>query len=162
MEKKTEGKTPYTSTQETETENLRKALADERVKNEALSRRCIRLGEALDAALRAEDNRVEKRMFGIINRNCYRKIALEENRKAMLAERKRRIAHDKQAAAAYEKACHRNATALCGSAVIGFSAVIFGFAGFIHTALAATIAGVALMAFGWSLNTCVYLLGRCE
>ena len=155
MEKKTEGKTPCTSTQETETENLRKALADERIKTEALSRRCIRLGDALEAAIRAEDNRIENNMFATINGNC-------DRRKALLAERKRRIAHDKNAAAAYEKACKKNALALCASAVIGFSAVIFGFAGFIHTALAATIAGVALMAFGWSLNTCVYLLGRCE
>lgn len=167
MEKKTEGMKPLEhnpTTQETETtphpavieaEQLRRMLSDERTKTEALSRRCIRLGEALDAAIRAEENRTEKDMFATINGNCY-------HRKALVAEGNYRMARARKAAAAYEKACQRNATSLGISAVIGFGAILFGFAGFIHTAVAATIAGVAAIAFGWSLNTCVYLLGRCE
>ena len=140
---------------EIEVERLRKELGDERVKVDALSRRCIRLGEALDAAVRADENRTEKDMFNIINGNCY-------HRKALKAEWKRRCVYDKKVAAAREKACKKNAFALCASAVIGFGALIFGYAGFIHGALAATIAGASAVAFGWALNTCVYLLGRCE
>lgn len=159
MKKETEKtRTP----EELEIERLRKELGDERVKVDALSRRCIRLGEDLDAAVRADENRTEKDMFDTINGNCYRKTALEENRKALVAANKRRIANDKKAAAAYEKACRKNAFALGASAVIGFGALIFGYAGFIHGALAATIAGASAVAFGWALNTCVYLLGRCE
>lgn len=147
---------------EVQVANLRKALADERVKTEALSRRCIRLGEALDAAILAEDNRVEKDMFNHINGNCYRKTALEENRNAMVARQKRIWENQKKAAEAYDKAIRKNAFSLGTSAVIGFGALIFGYAGFIHSALATTIAGTAAVAFGWALNTCVYLFGRCE
>lgn len=141
--------------EELEIERLRKELGDERVKVAALSRRCIRLGEALDAAILAEENRTENDMFNIINGNNL-------HRKALKAEWKRRCVHDKKVAADREKACKKNAFALCASAVIGFGALIFGYAGFIHGALAATIAGASAVAFGWALNTCVYLLGRCE
>ena len=138
-----------------EAENLRNALADERTKTEALARRCIRLGSALDAAIRADENRQEKDMFAHINGNCY-------HRKALTAEGMRRRELERKAAEKFEDACKKNAFALGASFVVGFAAVIFGFAGFIHTALAATIAGAALIGFGWALNDCVYLLGRCE
>lgn len=138
-----------------EAERLRKELIDERIKTEALSRRCIRLGEALDAAILAEEERAEKKMFDHINGNCY-------HRKAVAVASKRRKAHDKKMIEAFEDACTKNAVALCTSAVIGVGAIILGFAGFIHVALAAIIAGGASMAFGWALNDCVYLLGRCS
>ena len=139
---------------EIEADRLRIELSNERIKVEALSRRCIRLGEALDAAILAEDNRVEKDMFNHINGNCH-------HRKAMIAENKRRKAHERKMAEAFEDACTKNAIALCASALVAFGAIILGYAGFIHTAVAAIIAGGAAIAFGWALNDCAYLLGRC-
>lgn len=138
-----------------ETDNLRNALAEERFKTEVLARRCIRLGEALDAAILAEDNRVEKSMFDHINNNCY-------HREELIAANKRRIALEHKLAKAYRKACRKNAVALTFSAVAVFAALLLGFTGFIHSVFAAILAAIGLMAFGWALNDCVYLLGRCE
>lgn len=140
---------------EIEADRLRNELCEERIKVNVLSRRCIRLGEALDAAIQAEDDRIEKGVFDIINSNS-------ANREALLVEGKRRIASQKKAVAEYEKACKRNAISLACSTVIAFGAIIFGFAGLVHAALAATIAGIAITAFGWALNDCVYLLRRCK
>lgn len=140
---------------EVEAANLRMALADERVKTEALARRCIRLGDALDAAIMAEDNRIEQSMFAHINGNhCHR----EE----LIAAAKRRMVHEQKMAKAHRKACRKNAVALSISAVAVFAALLLGFTGFIHTVFAAILAGAGLMAFGWALNTCVYLFGRCD
>lgn len=139
---------------EIEAERLRRELCDERTKTEALSHRCIRLGEALDAALLAEDNRTEKSMFDHINGNCY-------HRKALKIANKRRMVHEQKMAEAFENACTKNAISLCASFVVCLVAIILGFVGFIHTAVAAILAGCALMAFGWALNDCAYLLGRC-
>lgn len=155
MNKKAESKTPNATPQENEIAELRKALTEEQIKTEALSRRCIRLGEALDAALRAEDNRIEKEMIDVVNENsAYRKAAA-------IAEKRRRI-RDKKAIAAYEKACTRNAISLGLSMVICFCAAMFGFADIINPGLGAAIACVSFIAFGWSLNTCVHLIGRCK
>ena len=140
---------------EVETMNLRNALAEERLKTEVLARRCVRLGEALDAAILAEDNRVEKSMFDHINSNCYQ-------REEMNAANKRRIAHELKMAKAYRKACRKNATALTFSTVAVFAALLLGFTGFIHAVFATILAGIGLTAFGWVLNDCVYLLGRCD
>ena len=137
-----------------EADRLRAELADERAKTEALSRRCIRLGDALDAAILAEDNRTEKSMFDRINGNCY-------HRKAMVAAYQHRKAREQKMAEAFENACTMNAISLCASFVVCLVAIILGFVGFIHTAIAAILAGCALMAFGWALNDCFYLLGRC-
>ena len=140
---------------EIEADRLRIELNNERIKTDALSRRCIRLGEALDAAILAEDNRVEKDMFNHINGNCY-------HRKAMTAANKRRKANERKMAEAFEDACTKNAIALCASALVAFGAIILGYAGFIHSAVATIVAGCAVMAFGWALNDCVSLLGRCS
>ena len=155
--KKTEGMKPQEprNPEAMELDRLRIELHNEKIKTVALSRRCIRLGEALDAAISAEDNRVEANLFGIINKNAVHKEA------AAIA-RKRSRAREKNAAVRYEKACKQNAILIGASAAVGFGAVLFGFAGFIHTVLASTIAGASLIAFGWALNTCVNLLGRCE
>lgn len=168
MEKKTEGMKPLdlTTTHETqastnphpaeiEAENLRKALSEEQIKTEALSRRCIRLGEDLDAALRGENDRIEKEMFDIVNEHS-------EKRKADEIAMKRRIAREKKAAEAYERACKRNIVALALSTVICFLSAMFGFTGIINPALGAVIACISFIAFGWSLNTCVALIGRCK
>ena len=140
---------------EIEANRLRIELNNERIKTDALSRRCIRLGEALDAALLAEDKRFEKEMFAHINGNCY-------HREAMSVAAKRRRAQERKMAKAFDKACAKNAVSLCASVVVGFIAIILGFVGFIHAAVAAIITGGALIFFGWALNDCAYLLGRCD
>lgn len=137
-----------------EAERLHRELAEERTKTEALSRRCIRLGQALDAALEAEENRTERDMFDIINCNY-------ERRKAAAAAEKRRRVAKRKAVAGIKKACRRNAVALTVSAVLGFTAALLGFAGFIPAIVATVIGGIFALAFGWALNDCVYLLGRC-
>lgn len=149
MEKKTESKILHDTSKELEIANLRAALADERIKTEALSRRCIQLSAALD-----EDAKTEKEMIDMVNRNSAR-------RKAEAAAKKR-LRKKQQEIEAYEKACTRNAVALGLSMVIGSGAVILSIAGIIHPVLGAVIAGVSMIAFGWALNDCVYLLGRCE
>lgn len=138
-----------------EAENLRKALSEEQIKTEALSRRCIKLGVALDAALRVENDRIEKEMIGMVNEHS-------EKRKVEEVARKRRIAREKKEAEAYKKACTRNAVALGLSVVICFLSAMFGFAGIINPAIGAVIACISFIAFGWSLNTCVALIGRCK
>lgn len=140
---------------EIEADRLRAELCEERIKTEALSRRCIKLSGALDAAILAEENRAEKSMFDHINGNCY-------HRKAIVVAGKHRSAYERKMAKVYRKACKRNAFALCASAVATFAAILFGFTGIIHTVFAAILTGCALMAFGWALNDCVYLLGRCK
>lgn len=140
---------------EIEAANLRNALADERIKTDALARRCVELGQALDGAILAEENRAEKSMFDHINGNCY-------HRKAVTVAGRRQAARSKKIAAAYRKACKKNATALCVSVVAGFAALLFGLTGLIHTVFAAILVGIALIAFGWALNDCAYLLGRCK
>ena len=154
MKKETESAKPTPSQSENELKRLRAELADERIKTEALSHRCIRLGEALDAALLAENNRTEKDLFDHINGNCY-------HRKAMAVANQRRQVRERKMAEAFENACTKNAISLCASFVVCLVAIILGFVGFIHTAVAAILAGCALMAFGWALNDCAYLLGRC-
>lgn len=140
---------------EIEADNLRNALVDERIKTDVLARRCIRLSEALDAAILAEDNRVEKSMFDHINDN-------HDHREELIAANKRRLVHEQKMAKAYRKACRKNALALSISAVAVFAALLLGFTGFLHAVLAAILAGIGLTAFGWALNDCVYLLGRCD
>ena len=140
---------------EIENECLRKALAEEQIKTEALSRRCIRLGTALDAVLRAEDNRIEKEIIDLVNEHS-------DQRKAEEIARKRRMANARKAARAYKKACTRNSVALGLSMVICFLSAMLGFAGIINPAIGAVIACISFIAFGWSLNTCVTLIGRCK
>lgn len=147
--------TPNYHPAEIEAARLRIELNNERIKTDALSRRCIRLGEALDAALLAEDKRTEKDMFDHINGNCY-------HRKAMRIATKRRRLQEQKMAEAFEDACTKNAITLCVAAVSCIASIILGFAGFIHSALAAIIAAGSLLVFGWALNDCVYLLGRCD
>ena len=153
-EKDSTAKTTTPTPAEIENKRLRQELADERSKTEALSRRCIRLGEALDAAILAEENRTEKSMFDHINGNCYHREALQ------VAARHRKV-QERRMAKAFENACTKNALSLCASFVVSLVAIILGFVGFIHAAVAAIVACGALMAFGWALNDCFYLLGRC-
>lgn len=136
-------------------EQLRQELADERIKTGALSRRCIQLGMEVDRMTGAEEKRAENSMFDIINRNSRRK---EAQRMAEVCRR----SQERKAAANYEKACKRNAYTLAASALIGFTALLFGIVGIIHSVLAAIVIGFSLVSFGWNLNTCVYLLGRLE
>lgn len=158
MDKKTEGMKPLKPEKtpaEIELESLKRELADEKLKTSVLSKRCILLGKALEAFQAAENDRNDAEVISLVNGTYYRREALKD------AE-KHRKAKEKKAIKAYERACKRNAIALAASVVIGFSAMLFGFVGFINSALAAVFAGVAMTAFGWSLNDCVYLLGRCE
>lgn len=140
---------------EIELEKIKQELAEEKIKTATLSKRCILLGKALETLQATENDRNDAEVISLVNGTYYRREALKD------AEKRRRV-QEKKDAEAYEKACKRNAIALAVPAVIGFSAMLFGFVGFIHTALAALITGVSLLAFGYALNDCVYLLGRCE
>jgi hypothetical protein len=151
---------------EAEADSLRIELAEERFKTEALSRRCIRLGEALEAAIRAENDRYEQDMFGFVNDNCFQREAMvaneERRRQNSMDKLSRRMEREKKAAEAAKKALKKSAAWLAVSFAGGFSAVLLGFGGYVHATLATAAAGVALVAFGWCLNTCVSLLGRCK
>jgi hypothetical protein len=148
MEKKTESKTLYDTAKDLENANLRAALADERTKNEALARRCIELGAALD-----EDARIEKEMIGAVNRHSARRKAetAAMNRRRMMQE-----------IVAYEDACTRNAVFLGLSLLVSAGAAILTLTGIANPILGGIVTGVATIAFGWALNDCLYLLGRCE
>ena len=93
-------------------------------------------------------------MFAIINSNC-------DRRKVVAEKEKRRRAAEKKIAAAIEVACKRNAMFLMVSAVLGFTSAILGFAGLIPAVASAILGCVFAIAFGWGLNDCAYLLGRC-
>lgn len=157
MNQETKGMKPLENPHpaEIEAERLRAELADERLKTDALARRCIRLSDALEAALKDEEDRTERDMFAIINGNY-------EHRKAVAAAEKRRRAAEAKTAAALAKACRRNAFVLTASAVLGLTAAILGFAGLIPATAAAIGGCIFAIAFGWALNDCVYLLGRCS
>lgn len=178
MKKETEGKKPLENHPEAApientphpaeiaADKLRIELAEERYKTEALSRRCIRLGEALDAAIRAENDRYEQDMFGFVNDNCFQREAMvaneERRRQNSMDKLSRRLEREKKAAEANKKALKKSALCLALSFAAGFATVALGFAGYVHTGLAAAAVGVALVAFGWFLNNCVSLLGRCK
>ena len=154
----TEANTKATATRhpaEIEADRIRIQLHNERIKTDALSRRCIQLGAELDAYILANESRTEKDMFDTINGNCY-------HRRALKLDTRRNRAYEKRMAKAYEDACTKNALTLFVSLVGVLGSVIFGVAGLLNGAFAAAIAGVALIAFGWALNDCVYLLRRCE
>jgi hypothetical protein len=158
MEKGTEKMTPAEvnpTEAENELEALRKELAEERFKTDALSRRCILLGKALEQAQTEANKYADAEAMALVNGRHYHLQALE-------AAQKRRRAREEKAIAAYEKACNRNAILLCITAIIGFTSLILGFTGFIHPVFSALMEGVSLLAFGWLLNDCVYLLGRCD
>lgn len=139
---------------EVEAAQLRVALADERIKTEALSRRCIRLGEALDEALLAEDIQIEADMLNVVNRHNRRY-------EAMRVANIRRKAQAKKAAMAYAKACKRNALSMSIAFAASFTAIALGIVGFIPHVAAAIVAGISLVAFGWTLSDFAYLLRRC-
>ena len=153
------------SPSEVETQ-LRNELNEERIKTEALSRRCIRLGDALDAAIRAEDDRIEQDMFDHINDNCYQReviTAHEERRRQYSTDKQyRRLERERKEAAAIKKALKKSALLLAFSFIGGFGSGVLGFAGYIHAYVAATMVAIALVAFGWAMNDCAYLLGRCK
>lgn len=149
MKKETEG----TKTQanphpaEIESAKLRLELADERTKTEALARRCIRLGEALDAALKAEGDRAEIDMFAIVNSNCDRRkaAAIAKNR---ISIRKQKAADD----------CKRNSVAVVLTSMIAFISVILSITGIINPILGTAIVGICLITFGWTMSACIHLL----
>ncbi len=162
MKKETEHNTPNNTTQETQAtanphpaevaaEILRKALADERKKTEVLSHHCVRLSTELETLMAAENERADAEAIALANSSFRRRKA----------ERRRR-AREKKAIDAYKKACTRNAISLSLATAICFFSAMLGFEGIIHPALAAPIACVSFIAFGWSLNTCINLIGRCE
>lgn len=163
MKKIPEGTKPQANLHPAEIENakLRLELADERIKTDALGRRVIQLGEDLDAAIKALDNRTESDMFAIVNSHLDRRMAeavAEEirirNRKAV-AIAKNRISIRKQKAA---DACKRNAVAMVLAPMIGFTSVILSITGFINPTLGTGIVGFSLLAFGWTLSSCIHLL----
>lgn len=146
MKKETESKTLNDTAKELEIANLHAALADERLKNEVLSRRCIQLGVDLE-----EDSRIEKEMIDVVNRNSAKRQAdaAAQNR------RLKRIALD-----AYANACTRNAIFLGLSILIGAGAAALGFFNIINPAIGFLVTGICTVAFGWLLNDCMFLL-RC-
>jgi len=140
---------------EKELEALRQDLACERIKTAALARRCILLAKDLGAAQTEVNKYADGEVIDLVNGKYY-------HLQALMAAKKLRRVQEEKAVAAYEKACKRNAIGLGFAAVIGFIAMLLGFTGFIHFVVAAIISGASMLAFGWLLNDCVYLLGRCE
>lgn len=146
MKKVTEGTKSLDNRHPAEIENakLRLELADERTKTEALARHCIKLGEALEAAI---DDRAESDMFAIINGNC-------DRRKAAAIARKRRDIRRRKAS----DACMRNSFAMVLVAMIALVAVVFCTTGIINPTLGTVIVGSCLIAFGWTSSACIHLL----
>lgn len=146
MKKVTEGTKSLDNRHPAEIENakLRLELADERTKTEALARHCIKLGEALEAAI---DDRTESDMFAIINGNC-------DRRKAAAIARKRRNIRRRKAS----DACMRNSFAMVLASMIALAAVVFCTTGIINPTLGAVIVGSCLIAFGWTSSACIHLL----
>lgn len=146
MKKVTEGTKSLDNRHPAEIENakLRLELADERTKTEALARHCIKLGEALEAAI---EDRTESDMFAIINGNC-------DRRKAAAIARKRRNIRRRKAS----DACMRNSFAMVLVAMIALVAVVFCTTGIINPTLGIVIVGSCLIAFGWTSSACIHLL----
>lgn len=146
MKKVTEGTKSLDNRHPAEIENakLRLELADERTKTEALARHCIKLGEALEAAI---EDRTESDMFAIINGNC-------DRRKAAAIARKRRDIRRRKAS----DACMRNSFAMVLTAMIALVAVVFCTTGIINPTLGTVIVGSCLIAFGWTSSACIHLL----
>ena len=149
MKKETEGTKPQANPHPAEVENakLRLELADERIKTDALARRCIRLGEALDAALKAEGDRAEIDMFAIVNSYCDRRKA------SAIAENRINIRKQKAA-----DACKRNSVAVVLASMIAIVSVILSITGIIDPVLSTAIVGICLIAFGWTMSACIHLL----
>ncbi len=137
---------------EKELEALRNELSVERTKNEALARNCVLLGMALEKAQANVNGYADSEVLGLVNGRHYHLKALE-------AAQKHRRAQEKKAIAAYEKACKRNAKRLGLTFAISALAAFLGIKGFIHPAIVVLTVIVALLAFGWLLNDCVFLLG---
>lgn len=137
---------------EKELEALRKELLEERTKNEALGRRCILLGMALEKAQSEANGYADGEVLGVVNGRHYHLKALE-------AAQKHRRAQEKKAIAAYEKACKSNAKRMGLAFVISALAVFFGIKGFIHPTIAVLMVIIDLLALGWLFNDCVSLLG---
>jgi hypothetical protein len=144
---------------EKELEALRKELSVERTKNEALGRKCILLGMALEKAQANVNGYADGEVLGVVNGRHYHLKALEAAQKHIMEQEKHRRAQEKKAIAAYEKACKSNAKRLGLAFVIGALAVFFGIKGFIHPAIAVLMVIVDLLALGWLLNDFVSLLG---
>lgn len=140
---------------EIEAARLRVELDKERLKTDALSRHCMQLGEALDASGQAEEARAERDFFAAVNANSDRRTAdaIVKRRKAI---RKRK------ADIAYELACSRNLFSMGGTILVALTAFLLYSTGIITTEWWAAISTICLVAFGWSLNTCLRLLRRME
>lgn len=146
---------------EIENARLRLALAEERTKTEALARRVIRLGEDLDAANKAEDDRAENDMFAIVNGHFDRRMAeaiaeeirIRSHRAAAIT--KNRISIRKQKAA---DSCKRNAVTMVLASMVGFTSVILSITDYINLNLGASIVGICLIAFGWTASACIHQL----
>ena len=157
MNKKTEETKTTDCRHPAEIENarLRLELEEERTKTDALSRHCIRLGKALDAAIEAKENRLEQDMFAAVNENS-------EKRNAAAIAKKRSMIRKKKEAAAYEAACMRNTSTMAMSAVVGFFSYICIVAGILNIVWGSVIIAICVLTLGWSLNTCIRLLRRIE
>lgn len=156
MKKETEGMKPLEARHpaEIEAEQLRAELAEERIKTDALSRHCIKLRRALDDA-RTDLNRIaDAGVIGIVNGRQERLQAEKDN------EKRRKIREEK-ALAEFDKACRRNAVSLIVNASIGFAAFILGCVDFIPTLASCIVTGISLFVFGWLMNNCIRLFGRC-
>ena len=146
---------------EIENARLRLALAEERTKTEALARRVIRLGEDLDAANKAEDDRAESDMFAIVNGHFDRRIAeavaeeirIRSHKAATIAKNRNSIRKQKAA-----DSCKRNAVTMVLASIVGFTSVILGITGFVNPILGASIVGLCLIAFGWTTSACIHQL----
>lgn len=136
-------------------ENLQKELERERRKNRNLSNQNVRLGEALDAALRACNDRMEADMIDIVNAN-------NDNRKAREEKAAKVRAYDKKLSNSYMRACTLNAAALVSSVILAVGTIFLGHTGIINPNLATVLAAVFLPLVGWAAHDCKILFQFAE
>ena len=137
-------------TLEVTVERLQKENENLRRKNRNLANQAARLGEALDAALRASQDKVEACMMDMVNANNANRKAREEKAAKVRSE-------DKKLSKSYMRACTLNAIALLSSVTLAGCTIILGHIGAISPELATGLSAVLLPLTGWAAHDCKIL-----
>ena len=133
-----------------ELEALHIQLAEERFKNEALSRQVVRLGQALDAAVRADDERIEGDMICIVNANNAKRSANE--RKAAEIDAK-----NKAICKSFMRHARVNAATIGLSVTAATFSIVAGHYGVISPVVSTALSFVTLPIVGWAIHECALL-----
>ena len=148
-------------TPEVTVEHLQKENESLRRKNRNLANQAARLGEALDAALRVNNDRTEADMFGVVNSNNADRKAREEKAAADRKAREERAAkvrsEDEKLSKSYMRACTINAVALISSVTLAGCTIILGHIGAISPEWATGLSAVFLPLTGWAAHDCKIL-----